>query len=91
MQTKQIIAVVPLALHTKFKFRAVQTGMPMSRVLRALIDGYLDGSFDVSDRLDRDRIRPQGRPAGAKDPVEAEGHHDFYDSLYEKINEVIES
>lgn len=43
MNKKSLIVPIPLAMHTKLKWRAKQEGRSMSKVVRGLITEYLDG------------------------------------------------
>lgn len=82
MQKKMLIAPMPLALHTKFKWQAQKDGLSMARIVRALIRGYLNGSFDIAPHVDEDRIPTPGRPVGS---IQTDGEPDFYDDLYERV------
>ncbi len=87
MQKKMLITPMPLALHTKFKWQAQKDGLSMARIVRALIRGYLDDSFDITTNLDEDRIPTPGRPVGS---IQTDGEPDFYDDLYARVLSAVE-
>lgn len=87
MQKKMLITPTPLALHTKFKWQAQKDDLSMARIVRALIRGYLDGSFDITAHLGEDRIPTPGRPVGS---IQTDGEPDFYDDLYARVLSAVE-
>lgn len=84
---KLLVTQIPVVMHTKLKWYASRQGLPMSKIVRALITGWLAGEFDISDQLRGDKARV-GRPTGVH---QDDGEPDFYDMLYEKVSQAVES
>lgn len=83
MSKKLLVVPMSLALHTKLKWHCRQEGRSMSRTVRGLIHGYLNGSFTLEDQhLAMDPTGPPGRPTERED---------FYEELYEKVSRAVDS
>lgn len=73
MAKKAVLVHMPLAMHTKLKWRARQEKKSMARIIRGLIQSYLEGDIDppTSHRI-------------SKDP-----EWDIYDELAAKVDEAV--
>jgi hypothetical protein len=78
---KLLVIPVPVALHTKLKWRAKKDDKSMARIIRALVTGYLAGEYDIVAHLKADPTPQQGRPI-KRPPQDRE---DFYEDLFKRI------
>lgn len=78
MRRKNLLIPMPLALHTKLKFKAKSDGVSMSEVVRQLVGGYVNGTVELGE--------PQVQVAR---PTVVEELPDVYDQLADRTREVL--
>lgn len=74
MRKKNLIVPMPLALHTRLKWRARQEGKSMSWIVRGLINAFLNGDLE---------------PDPVAMPRSPQKKQDFYDELADMVNEAV--